>query len=258
MDNYKRLFKLRFLVLILIFILIPIIVNCVFRDYKEFITIFNSVYFSLFASVLVGIYFQFMLKDEISTEHLKIMEFKDEYNKSGIIKYYASFKNCEQDLRNDMLKTTSITIYLAYGLTVLNTLSEQINFILSNPDKSVSIAFLSEKNPFINGLAQHWDIKPEELIDRIKQSKRVVTDLAKEKKNQNLFLYDNHSYPINYSFYMLDDLVYFVPTKLCNPKSFVPFTIKAQRTSENEALFGKIKEDWDKLFDKLEKIKIED
>jgi hypothetical protein len=49
---------------------------------------------------------------------------------------------------------------------------------------------------------------------------------------------------VNYSFYLLDTVLYFVPTKLCNPKSFTPLVIKANRTIDDRSLYGKISEDW--------------
>lgn len=242
-----KLFNLKFWNLVLFSILCCVLINYVFEIDKVIVNIFNSVILSVVASFLVGIYFQRNLMEEVSTEHLRIMEFQSEYNASGIIKYYSSFKQCEQDLRNDLLKTKNLTIYLAYGATVLNTLSEQISFILSDKKKKVKIAFLEESNPFIEGLASHWGYNKDELLKKIQNSKQVVSTLATENKNDNLFLYENKDYPINYSFYLLDDLVYFVPSKICHPKSFTPFTIKAQKTNDEHALYGKIKEDWEKL-----------
>lgn len=243
----KKLFQCRYLVLILTLISVYLIVNFTFHIRTQYIDIFNSVFLSVAASFLVGVYFQYKLKEEISDNHLKIMEFQSEYNSSGIIKYYSSFKHCEQDLRNDLLKTRNLTIYLAYGATVLNTLSEQINFILSDKKRKVEIIFIGDTNPFIEGLALQWGYNKEELLTMINKSKEVVLNLANENKNGNLLIYDNNEYPINYSFYLLDDLVYFVPSKICHPKSFTPFTIKAQKTNDEHALYGKIQEDWKKL-----------
>lgn len=243
----KKLVKCRYWVLLLLVTLIFVGLNYVFPLSNNVLLILNPVMLSVFASFLVGVYFQYKLKSEISSEHLKIMEFKSEYNSSGIIKYYSSFKQCEHDLRMDLLKTQNVTIYLAYGATVINSLSEQINFILSDKKKKLNISFLSETNPFLDGLAAHWNYTAEELKSKINSSKKIVEDLAAENKNENLNIYENNMHPINYSFYLLDDIVYFVPTKLCNPKSFTPFTIKAQRTIDNGALYGKVKEDWEKL-----------
>lgn len=243
----KKLFQCRYLVLILVSVLVYVLINFVFEISQAFKDVFNPVFLSVAASFLVGVYFQYKLKDEISTDHLKIMEFQSEYNSSGIIKYYSSFKLCEQDLREEILKTKTLTIYIAYGATVINTLSEQINFMLSDKNKKVNIAFLDETNPFLDGLASIWGYKKDELVLKIEASKKVVNNLADENKNNNLIIIKNTKFPINYSFYLLDNLVYFVPTKLCNPKSFTPFTLKAQKTADDQALFGKIKEDWEKL-----------
>jgi len=145
------------------------------------------------------------------------------------------------------LDTKELTIYITYGATVINNLSEQINFLLSDKTKRVNIAIISEDNPFIDGLCAHWGYSKEDLISKIQGSIRVVENLSKENNNNNLNILRNNKYPINYSFYLLDDYVYFVPAKLCNPKSFTPFTIKAQKTVDNLAMYGKVKEDFDKL-----------
>ncbi|MEX1013575.1 MAG: hypothetical protein WDZ80_00245 [Candidatus Paceibacterota bacterium] len=253
MDINKRIFRHRYLILLLILIITFLIINCVWELKDPYLTTVNAIFFSLTASILVGIYFQYVIKNEISTQHLKIMEFKDEYNKSGIIKYYDSFKKCENDLRKDILSTNELTIYLTYGSTVLNTLSEQINFMLSNKNKKVEIVFMSEDNPFILGLAQQWGYEIKVLKNKISDSKNLILDISKESKNENLTITENSKFPVNYSFYLLDSVLYFVPTKLCNPKTFTPLVIKANKTIDNTSLYGKIKDDWTKLSLELKK-----
>jgi hypothetical protein len=244
MDKNRRLFKCRYQILVLVFILFFLVINYAL-DFKEsYLITINAILFSLIASFLVGIYFQYVVKDEISTEHLKIMEFKDEYNKSGIIEYYSSFKNCEYELRKDILKTNSLTIYITYGATVLNNLSEQIYFMLSDKKKEVEIVLMSEDNPFLPGLAQQWGYEIEELKRRITDSKKLIQDIKDNSIYNNLTITENRLFPVNYSFYLLDTVLYFVPTKLCNPKSFTPLVIKANRTIDDRSLYGKISEDW--------------
>ena len=102
----KKLFKCQYYLLVLILVLVFVFLNYILNVSQECLEIFNPVFCSVSASFLVGIYFQYKIKGEISDEHLKIMEFQQEYHSSGIIKYYSSFKDCEQDLRNDLLKTT--------------------------------------------------------------------------------------------------------------------------------------------------------
>jgi len=243
----KKLFKCRYWVLIFVVILLFIGLNYVISIPETLLLIINPVIISVAASFLVGVYFQYKLKAEISTEHLRIMEFQAEYNASGIVKFYPSFKICEQDLRNELLSTKNLIIYIAYGSTVINNLSEQINFILSDKKKKVKIAFLDEANPFFEGTAKHWNYKKEDLLKRIEDSKNILKNIAHESGNNNLEIFENKNYPVNYSFYLLDDFVYFIPSKLCHPKSFTPFTIKARRTIDSQDLYGKVKEDWEKL-----------
>ena len=245
MDKSKNLFKCRYLILISISIIIYLCLNYVFEIESSLLITINSVVFSVIASFLVGVYFQFKLKDEISQEHLKIIEHKDEFNKSGIIKYCGSFKDILEDLRFTMREAKNITIYVTYGSTILNTLNEEISHCLSRKNRTLKLFLLDIESPFIKGYEQLWNYKEGALKNKIQESIKLLKNKISELNKQNelkgeLEIYSIKKYPVNYSFYICDDLIYFVPSKHYESKEFVPLVIKAQKTIDKNALYNKI------------------
>ncbi|MDX8338771.1 hypothetical protein SLH46_06240 [Draconibacterium sp. IB214405] len=216
-------------------------------------TIINAIFFSLVSSFLVGLYFQIVLKDQISKEHLKIIEYRDDFYKAGIIKYYPSFKDCIENLRQDIRKSKNVKIYVTYGSTILNTLSEDISDLLSRKDSKLEVVLMGEKNPFALGYAELWNYSEEQLKNKITESFELLKNKKGELIKQNklkgkMELFKNNKYPFNSSFYICDNLIYFVPSKHYESKDFVPMTIKAQNTDTEGALYNKVTQDLDFIF----------
>jgi hypothetical protein len=255
-DIYKRLFSCKFWVLLLIVTIVIFLVNAILGTNNAYSLLITSVIASILASFLVGVFFQYFLMDEISKEHLKIIEHKDEFNKSGILKYYSSFKNCVEDLRTDIRSTKRLTLYVAYGNTALNMLSEEISNLLSKEGSTLNIYFLDATNPFLSGYAKLWGYTEENLKKKINDSIELLKNKKEELSRQNrlkgeLNVFLLLKYPIHYSFYFCDDILYFVPSKHYESKEFVPLTIKAQKSTIKGALYNKISEDLS-LIDKAE------
>lgn len=248
MDKSKNLFKCRYLLLILASVIVYLLLNHAFTIEPVLLTTINSVVFSVVASFLVGVYFQYKLKDEISQEHLRIIEHKNEFNKSGIIQYSGSFSEILEDLRLTISDSKEVTIYIAYGRTVLNNLKESINKLLNKRGTILNIYLLDKENPFISGYEKLWGYKEGKLVSLIDETKELLEDKIGELKKQDdlrgeLNIYSNKKYPIHSSFYFCDDVIYFVPSKHYGSRDFVPPVIKAQRTIEKTALYNKVSKD---------------
>lgn len=181
------------------------------------------------------------------------MEFLNEKNKSGIVKYYGSFKEASEDIRKELIRSKISHIYLMYGSTILNTLSEEISFLLSKKNTSLNVYLMDESNPFLEASSKIWSLKNESysfanLQERINNS----LDLFKEKRNHlksenslngELNVFKNKKSTINYSFYLFDEKLFFVPSKNVSTKEFIPMTILADKTPDKNknALYNKIK-----------------
>ena len=263
-DIYKRLFSCKFWILLLGVIIVIFLVNAILGTNNAYSLLITSVIASILASYLVGVFFQYFLMDEISKEHLKIIEHKDEFNKSGILKYYSSFKNCVEDLRGDIRSAKHLSLYVAYGHTTINMLSEEISILLSKEGNSLKIYFMDETNPFLPGYAKLWGYTEENLKNKINESIDLIKNKRDELIRQNRFkgkleVFQLLKYPIHYSFYFCDDILYFVPSKHYESKDFVPLTLKAQKSTIKGALYNKISEDLsliDKAKDGIKELKL--
>ncbi|MEH6764682.1 MAG: hypothetical protein V7655_09305 [Aequorivita antarctica] len=245
MSVFKKLFWLKISVLTLIFIIVCGIFYHFFADTSWFPWVI-AVLSSIFTSFLVSVFFQFALKDEISKEHLSIMEYLNEKNKSGIIKYYGSFKDCIESIKYEFRESKNIDIYLMYGYTIFNNLSQEINRKLMDKNSVINIYMIAPENVFVSSYSSHWyNDNGEKLKSKINESKEFLLSKVKELKKRNeingeLNIFENTKNPINYSFYLFDKKAFYVPSKNVTTKEFVPLTLEAEKTSDPEALYNKI------------------
>lgn len=256
-DVYKKAFGLRFYLFIaIIFILLLIFYNF-FSDQAWFLWIF-SIISSIIGALLVGVYYDFVQKDEISNEHLKIMEYLNEKNSSGIIKYYPTFEDSISDIRRAVIDNNNneLDIYLTYGYTILNNLRNDINYMLSRENTVVNIYLMGKKNPFMDAYSKFWygdgqRAKLEQKVDQsIQELKDNYDDLTKRKALiGKLNIYINDVSPVNYSFYRFEEELFFVPTKNIETKGFSPITILAQRTSVKDSLYNKVTTELNRMRD---------
>ena len=117
----RKIFNLKFLLFIALLVILFIVFRNCFSDeswYDWVIAIFSSIVASLF----VGIYYQFFYTEHVSENHFQIMEYLNEKNKSGIIKYYGNFSESIEDIKKEFEQSNRVEIYLTYGYTILNNL----------------------------------------------------------------------------------------------------------------------------------------
>lgn len=244
----KKLFLSKLGLILLVCVLALITFNYFRFLSEEWTLIINAISTSIIASFLVGAYFQFNIKDEISKDHIEIIRIKDELNKSGILKYYGSFKDCIMDLKEDVLKSKKITIYLNFGNTILNLLSDELVESYKK-EKDIRIFILNNDNKFIEGLGALWgsnnhDYDKEGIIKKIDSSLNSLKAAIKEVKSKNelkanIEIYQLRLNPVFYSFYILDDKIYYTPSKIVASKNFPPLTILAQKTSNKGSIYNK-------------------
>lgn len=254
--SYKKTFYLKITIIILGALLILIGFHQCFGD-EDWYNLIVAISTSIVASFIVSAFFQFSLKDEISKEHHSIMEYLNEKNRSGIIKYYGSFKSANEEIKKSILNTKKVDIYLMYGNTILNSLSDELSLILSKKETTVNIYLMDKENPFLKASASVWSEKNESYtIEKISAKIDSTTKLFQEKINHlksegslngTLKLFSNLKNPVNYSFYLFDDKIFFVPAKNVSTKEFIPLTLMATKTPESNknALYNKIRKELD-------------
>jgi len=245
-NKYRGIFTLRYLLFICSVVITMLILSCFFgkEDWYPWIT---GIIASVVTSILVGAFYEFIQKEQISEEHLSIMEYLNEKNSSGIIKYYGNFIESTKEISSEVSESQKIDIYLTYGYTILNTLSHQISFALSKKDTEVNIYLMSDDNPFSKSYSKFWF--NEDNNNKFKQKSEETLRLLKGKYNElrknnslngEFNVYMNKKSPVNYSFYLFDDKLFFVPSKNTQSKEFSPVCILAQKTSVDNALYNKV------------------
>lgn len=244
-EPFKRLFNLKIIIFILICIIALVILICKFQS-EEWFDWVTAAIVSVLTSFLLGAFFQFSIQDEISKEHLSIMEFLNEKNKSGILKYYGSFKNSVEEIKKELRQSKQTNIYVVYGYTIFNDLSEEISFKLSQAESVVNIYIMDPENAFVKSYSKHWyEDDGEKVKLKIEESKNLLLKKTRDLSKRGNFkgelnIYLNKVNPVNYSFYLFDNKVFYVPSKNVTTKEFIPLCIMAEKTSDPSAIYNKI------------------
>ena len=215
------------------------------------------------AAVIVSLYFEFHLRKEISFEFNKILEMKEEFGKAGIIKYYPNFRdiNLRSFFTNDV---RSIDIYANFAHTVFNQVQDSISKLVQNENIELNIYLLDSDNKFILGLGELWgksnsEYDEEGIKTKIKQSLSTLESTFNELKvkgelKAKIKIYLLKKNPVFYSFYRFDNEMIYVPSKIVEPKSFIPLSFLIKKTTHSEGIYNKcmeelriIKQDQDSL-----------
>lgn len=227
--------------------IVAVVLHCNFRD-ESWYPWYTAMVTSIVASFIVGAFFQFSIQEDISKEHLDIMKFLHEKNESGLIKYYGSFKDSILDIRSEVRSSKTTKLYVMYGSTILNSISEDLSFALSKKDTAIEVYIMDPENKFISGFADLWKeqkLDEEGIKSKIEDTKILLKSKFEELNKRNalngsLKLFYIKKNPVSHSYYLFDDKVFFVPSKNVSTKEFVPFTILAQESANPNGIFKKI------------------
>jgi len=235
-----------------------LVMDLLFDTNSQFVILINTIVITYVISFVIGIYYQVILKEELSKEHFAIIKHKDEFNKSGIIQYYGSFKDSFEDIRQSIRKSKEVSIYIAYGSTILNSLNEEIRDFLIHKDNNLKLYMLDENNKIIPALSELWGYENDRIKNKLKESKELIKKIKFDLENN--YIYHNNieiinllKYPVNYSLYMCDQEIYFVPSKHHESKLFIPIVIKAQKTIDKNALYNKLESELQHIYNETKK-----
>ena len=204
------------------------------------------------AAIIVSLYFEYRLRNQISEEFNKILEIKEEFGKAGIIKYYHNFKDI--NLRSLFTsETTSIDIYVNFAHTVFNQIQDSISDYVKKNKVELNIFILSPENKFISGLGTLWgknnsDYNEDGIKSKIDQSLQTLKTTFEDLKNKSLLKAEIKVYllkinPVFYSFYRFNDEMIYVPSKIVELKTFIPLCFLVKRTIHSEGIFNKCMEE---------------
>ncbi len=247
----KLLKKNVFLTILIVFLICALLLLGIegglndWRVLKEFV---KEIIIVVGAAIIVSLYFEFKLRNEISSEFNKILEMKEEFGKAGLVKYFSSFK--EIDIRSYFREDIKvIDIYVTYGNTFFKDIEDRLELICKNNGSQVTIYLMSKNNPFINGLGNLWgrnnsDYNEEGIKAQIDSTITLLKELFDRLQKNNTLkakikLVALKYHPVFYSFHRFDDEIIFVPTKIIENRSFKPMSFLCRKTLHADGIFNK-------------------
>src|SRR5690606_14012879 len=129
---------------------------------------------------------------------------------------------------------------------------------LLSRDNSVFRYFLySSTNQFIDAFGKYWGdegnntkYNSDGLKEKIKNVKNDLERLASKKHQNSLFeLYEIQHSPLTYSFYKIDNELYFVPSKVIKAKEIKPPVFHFKKTENSSSMYSKIEDELNKMID---------
>lgn len=211
-----------------------------------------TVLVSIIASVIVSIYYNKELHDSM-----------DKYNKIGLVNYFDNFEDAQDEIRKKIQKATKVDIYVMYADRFFNTSSSALIKLLAKENTKLRCFIYSKSNEFIRAYCNHWTYglsESEYNITGVGSKIDGVEKLIKRlnnRKNDNSFveLYEIKRSPISYSFYRIDNELYFVPSKNITSKEVKPAVFHFKKTKNETAMFSKIEAELNQMISSKEVIK---
>jgi hypothetical protein len=216
--------------------------------------LFAAVFGSIVASIAVSSFYN----EELHTA-------MDKYDKIGLVNYFDNFEDAHNLIKEKISKAKTVDIFVMYGDTFINSSSKSIQLLLSKDNSKFRYFMYSLNNKFIESYGNHWGViedNPKYNEDGLKlKIKGVKNDLKRlvEKKHQNCSFdfYEIQSSPISYSFYRVDDDLFFVPSKNIRSKEIKPAVFQFKKTAFDFSMFNKLISELELMIKNKEIIKAE-
>lgn len=222
----------------------------------------NNPYLNIVASALsaivVSIVVSFIYNDELH----KAM---NRYQRIGLVNYFDNFEDAHDIIKDKISNAKVVDIFVMYGDSFLNTSTKALKSVLSKDNSTLRYAMYSLDNPFIKSYGNHWGIVGENpkynengLKLKITGVRDDLNGLCKHKHPHCKFeLYEILSSPISYSFYRVDNELFFVPSKNIQAKEIKPAVFHFKKTKSEYSKFEKVKNEFDLMISNNEVIKVE-
>lgn len=204
-------------------------------------TIINTVATTL-SAIVVSIIVSVLYNEELHNA-------MDKYKKIGLVNYYDNFEDAHSVIIDKISKAKDVDIFVMYGDSFLNTSTRSILSLLSKENSNLRYVMYSLENKFIDSYGYYWGVigdNPKYNEDGLKMKiKGVRLDLKKliEKKHNNCSFkfYEIQNSPISYSFYRMDEELFFVPNKNINSKEIKPVVFHFKKTKSENSMYNKVK-----------------
>lgn len=189
----------------------------------------------------------------------------DKYNRIGLVNYFDNFEDAHSTIKEKISVAKSVDILVMYGDSFINTSTKAIQSLLARDNTKLRFIMYSSENRFIESYGNHWGIvesNPKYNEAGLKSKiQNVKSDLKRliEKKHQSCIfeLYEIQSAPISYSFYRMDNEIFFVPSKIIRAKEIKPAVFQFKKTEFDFSMFTKLEYELEKMIANNEVLKID-
>jgi hypothetical protein len=229
-------FKKKYVLWAVVAILL-IVVGFLFYINTPISNLIGAVFGSIVASVIVSSIYNDQLHNAM-----------DKYQRIGLINYFENFEDVQNEIRIRISNAKKVDIYVMYADRFFNTTSNAFTSLLAKENTKLRCFIYSPSNKFIEGYGNHWgdelnepEYSSEGIIKKIENVVKLIKKLN-EKKNNNstVELYQIQSAPVSYSFYKIDNELYFVPSKNIRSKEVKPAVFHFEKTRMADTMFSKI------------------
>ncbi len=240
-------------------IVIIVVVSVLFIS---LLLIINTTISNLFAAVFGSIVASMAVSSFYNEELHKAM---DKYNKIGLVNYFDNFEDAHNLIKEKISKAKLVEIFVMYGDSFVNTSTISIKALLSKENSKFRYFMYSLENNFINSYGNHWGeveentkYNKEGLKSKIENVKKDLRLLLKTKHQTCEFeFYEIQSAPMSYSFYRMDNELFFVPSKNIRSKAIKPAVFQFKITAFENSMFNKLISELSLMIENKEVIKVD-
>ena len=237
---------------LLIFALV--ILNLVFSNNTT--TIITAVLSSIIASIVISIYYNEELHNAINT-----------YNRIGLKNYYSDFEMAQEKIRGAISRGKDVDIFVMYASSFFGSSTMALKDLLSRRETRLRIFLYHSENKFIESYGHYWGTMNQsdkysaaglqKLILNVKSDlKTIYQEIDGEKGVLEIFEIINA--PISYSFYRIDDCLFYVPSKNTKQKNFKPPVFFFSKTKDENGMFSKVESELSSMINSREVVKLEE
>lgn len=196
---------------------------------------------AVFGSIVAGISVSAFYNEELH----KAM---DKYEKIGLVNYFDNFEDAQNIIKEKMSKAKSVDVFVMYGDSFVNTSTKAIQLLLAKDNSKFRYVMYSLDNKFIESYGNHWGVvdnipkyNKDGLKSKIENVKNDLIRLSKDKHQNCIFeIFEIQSAPLSYSYYRMDQELFFVPSKNIRAKEIKPAVFQFKKTTFDYSMYNKL------------------
>lgn len=201
------------------------------------VTTITTVIGSIMASVIISVIFQNYLHDSLN-----------KYKKIGLKNIFDNFEEAFDYIKKDINRGKNIDILFMFGNSFINNASVTLKEALSKKNTTVRVFMFSENNLYIDSYGANWGADNskynrdgiKKLINESKELLKNIYNKIPEDSRGSLEIYELTECPLSYSFYKIDNKLYYVPSKFTTDKLFKHPVFLFKRTNKKQNLYNSI------------------